>query len=262
MEDQALPPMKKYAIVIHKNGTPLTQLELEIPISDISLAGLVPSLQRLFDRILEAEIDDPGQISCREGCEACCRQLIPISIPEAFFLNDLIRSLPLKKQTELRQRFRHTMNLVQRAGWEADLKNPRRNPDLDQLYFQLNTSCPFLEDRRCTIYPSRPLVCREYHVKNPAEDCADPYHHSIQKLKFKRNLGALLAVFSAHLYSLPPNPIPLILVSNWVEEHPNLATQKWPGTWLFDKFLHGLTRLNDQQLEITAHINPDLKAEA
>ena len=117
--------MKRYSIEIHRKGVPSTLINLEIPIIDIGLTDLIPSFQRLFDRILEAEIDDHGMISCSEGCGACCRQLIPISIPETFFFHDLLKSLPIEKQADLGLRFCQILDLVDSAGWKNDLKDPR-----------------------------------------------------------------------------------------------------------------------------------------
>lgn len=43
----------------------------------------------------------------------------------------------------------------------------------------------------------------------------------------------MMAAFTARLYLLPPVPIPIILIPDWIRENMGLGTKKWPGVWLF-----------------------------
>ncbi len=72
--------------------------EAALPNQDISLTEFLPLIWKLQDaligiwtRLNEAE---GRTVSCRTGCGACCRQLVPISAMEALHLNEVIQGLP------------------------------------------------------------------------------------------------------------------------------------------------------------------------
>jgi len=243
--------MKKLEFSIKSSRSSSFPLKFEVPDNEIRLMELLPPMYQLYDRIIASELNDNAAITCRKGCGKCCRQLVPIIIPEAFFLNDLIASFSHKKQVRINARFAKILNTIKTAGLADDFKNPARYHQIDAAYFKLGVKCPFLEDELCMIYQSRPFACREYYVTTAPEYCLDPYQNEVYKLKIKRNLGAMLAAFTSRLYLLPPVPIPLIFLANWVGENPDLGTKKWPGDWLFDKMMAALMTLNDAELEIT-----------
>jgi Fe-S-cluster containining protein len=243
--------MKKFEILIKKNGISSLPIDFEVPDNEIRLAEFIPLMYQLYDKIIERELDNHTDISCRKGCGECCKQLVPIIIPETFFLNDLIASFSHKKQVQIDARFTKILNTIKTAGFFDDLKNPARNRNIDDAYFNLKVKCPFLEDELCMIYKSRPFACREYHVTNDPQHCSEPYQNDIHKIKIKRNIGSMMAAFTARLYMSPPIPIPMILLSEWVRENTNLGTRKWSGVWLFDKMMSALITLNDEEFEIT-----------
>src|SRR3954467_6290918 len=45
------------------------------------------------------------KISCKKGCDACCRQMVPISPTEAQSLRDTLAALPPAQQSRIRTRF-------------------------------------------------------------------------------------------------------------------------------------------------------------
>lgn len=86
--------------------------------------------------------DVPAQIQCRAGCAWCCYEQLQVHILDAVGVAAGLTS-PLDWQLETRNR------------WE-----------LKKLF----RPCPFLgEDKCCTVYQHRPLVCRAYHSVNVAE---------------------------------------------------------------------------------------------
>jgi Fe-S-cluster containining protein len=242
--------MKTYEIAIKRSGSGSFPLKMEVPDSEIRLMEFIPLMYQLYDKIIESELGKYRDVSCRKSCGECCKQLVPIIIPEAFFLNDLMKSFSHKKQVQINGRFTRILNTIKTAGFFDDLKNPARNRNIDVDYFHLKVKCPFMEDDLCMIYKSRPFACREYYVTTNPEYCAEPYQNEITKIKIKRNIGSMMAAFTARLYLSPPVPIPLIFIPNWVQENMNLGTQKWPGVWLFDKMIAALATLNDEEFEI------------
>lgn len=100
---------------------------------------------------IAAEMERRGvAVACSKGCDTCCRQDIPVSTPEFMGMVWYV--------TEI-------------------LDNDIRDELLNSLVPPgQTTQCPFLKDKACSIYPARPLACREFVVYRRA--CAvdeDPF---------------------------------------------------------------------------------------
>ena len=113
-----------------------------------------------------ASAADRGEaISCSAGCGACCRQLVPITPPEAHDLETFLRSLPYPRRRELQARFAAARVRLQESDLLETLLHPERVPEDDKeslalRYFGLGIPCPFLEVESCSIHSRRPIVCR------------------------------------------------------------------------------------------------------
>lgn len=245
---------KKITIRINRNGPP-QELKLVIPNGAIGLMDLIPSMYRLFDLILTVELTK-YTVLCHKGCNQCCRQLVPISIPEAFYLKHFIQSLSDIRRNRIDTKLTTVLNHLDTAGIFNQQTGFINYRNIDTAYFDLNVSCPFLEDGCCGIYKHRPLVCREYNVSSDPQYCTDPYQKEIEKVKIKRNMSALVAAFAGRLYGLPPHPIPLVLFQHWAEQNKALENVKRPGIWLFERIADALSSLNDEELEISYQIIP------
>lgn len=79
-------------------------------------------------------------IGCEKGCSSCCENpTVPFTEPELMGIS-----------------------------WFASekLREPLRSRVKERLYAHDQTSeCPFLVERTCSIYPVRPLICRQFYVK-------------------------------------------------------------------------------------------------
>jgi len=79
-------------------------------------------------------------IACAAGCSACCKNpTVPFTKPE-----------------------------MQGISWYASevLDGEIRSRVTERLQNHASTTeCPFLVDDRCSIYPVRPLICRQYMVR-------------------------------------------------------------------------------------------------
>jgi hypothetical protein len=60
-------------------------------------------------------------------------------------------------------------------------------------YFRTGVPCPFLEDESCSIYPDRPLVCREYVVTSPPALCATLGEGKVQRVLVQLSLWIILS---------------------------------------------------------------------
>lgn len=79
--------------------------------------------------------------ACHKGCHSCClRATVPFTEPElatiSWFASERLTG-------ETRERVKQRL-----------------------FEHELSTECPFLLDRSCTIYPVRPLICRQFLVAN------------------------------------------------------------------------------------------------
>jgi hypothetical protein len=99
------------------------------------------------------------QVSCKEGCGACCHLEVFISEDEADLLAKLIQEqkIPIDRP-----------RLEEQAS--RDLKSP-----LWSGMPRKDNRCIFLaEGENCTIYNHRPLACRKLIVSSPNENCSTP----------------------------------------------------------------------------------------
>ena len=77
---------------------------ITVPTGPVSAAEVVPALQGLVNAVVAAA--EAGKaISCRKGCGACCRQLVPVSRTEAERLLSTVAALPAERRAVLESRF-------------------------------------------------------------------------------------------------------------------------------------------------------------
>src|SRR5438046_326137 len=78
------------------------KMSVTVPAGPTRLDDLVPLLQILSDNVVaaaEREGEQQGKcVSCRKGCGACCRQLVPISPVEARDVARLVEEMPAPRR--------------------------------------------------------------------------------------------------------------------------------------------------------------------
>jgi Fe-S-cluster containining protein len=142
---------------------------MTVPNATVPATEILPALQGLVNAVVESATNGQS-ISCRKGCAACCRHLVPLSRTEGERLSQLVEALPTEHREPLLARFAAAEAALESAGLTE--RQGRSNRELAQAYFALRLDCPFLEDETCSIYPERPLVCREFLVTSPPELCS------------------------------------------------------------------------------------------
>lgn len=157
--------------------------EITIDAAPASAAALVPIARALGEairgRVLEVIAASGQEVSCRKGCGACCRQLVPISMTEARMVHALVAAMPEPRRSAIRSRFaaaREALRgagLLDQVGGRAAVPHGEL-PALGLAYRRLALACPFLEEESCSIHLERPLVCRDYLVTSPPVLCDDP----------------------------------------------------------------------------------------
>lgn len=171
-------------IALNVGGSPL-RFRLEVPNSATPVRTMLPVFRQVADAVVDvgvSQAESHGErVSCRKGCGACCRQLVPITVAEAHALNDLIATLPAVRRAAILARFAEARRVLDEAGLLHSLRDaPDSARALGLEYFRQGIPCPFLEDEACSIHADRPIACREYLVTSPAEHCASPSAESVR----------------------------------------------------------------------------------
>jgi len=206
------------------------EVKAELPEGPVYPAVLLPILQDLSNSMSELAVRGANQLgkqlSCREGCGACCRQAVPITPVEARMLAKWIDDQPQEPQTILRERFRQAAARLEETGIARRARDSASSPGRDAMhalgldYFGLGIPCPFLEEERCTIHPIRPLRCREYLVVSPAENCAHPQSKEIVGINPPVKLSQILVKWDTNGDPQPHELILLTMLDEWVAQHP------------------------------------------
>jgi len=233
---------------------------LDVPTGFVPIAAIVPVTRKLGEEALQLEESRARElghtISCRMGCAACCRMLVPVSPPEAFALRDYMAQLPTERQTVISTRLAEAKALLIRHGlWSkllavAESSTPLSDEELEPInraYYALRLPCPFLEHEMCSIYEARPAACRELLVTSPAELCQDIVGNAVVPLPVPLRIGTVLGLVWGTMTESSPKLIPLPLALEWADQHRDDATRTWAGSSLIDQVLDKMWRFLSQE---------------
>jgi Fe-S-cluster containining protein len=205
---------------------------ITVPNAAVPAAEVVPALQGLVNAVVEAA--EMGKaISCRKGCGACCRQLVPVSRTEGERLLQLVEAMPAERRETLRARFAAAEAAVEAAGLKE--RQVRSDRELSTAYFALRVPCPFLEEESCSIHPERPLVCREYLVTSPAVLCAGPKQEGVTPVAVPK-----VSMAARGLQEDADDWFPLAMLMAWGRRRPRKVTRRTGPEWV-QRFLKRLS---------------------
>jgi Fe-S-cluster containining protein len=205
---------------------------ITVPSAPVPAAEVVPALQGLVNAVVEAT--EMGKaISCRKGCGACCRQLVPVSRTEGERLLQVVEAMPTERREMLKARFAAAEASIEAAGLEK--RQGRSDRELSTAYFALGVPCPFLEDESCSIHPERPLVCREYLVTSPAELCAGPKQEGVTPVAVPK-----VSLAARGLQEEKDDWFPLAMLMAWARTRPRKAAKRTGPEWV-QRFLKRLS---------------------
>ncbi|HXX74804.1 MAG TPA: YkgJ family cysteine cluster protein [Nitrospiraceae bacterium] len=253
---------ERFDIVLN---TPAGQLSsaLDVPTGFVPITAIVPAMRRLgeeAERLEEHRAAEAGKaISCRMGCAACCRMLVPLSPPEAFALKEYVDNLPVDRRNLITRRLTETKQQLQEHGLLDQLSavaegtEARSDEDFEPLnraYYSLRMPCPFLELEMCSIYEARPAACRELLVTSPAEWCQDLVRNPVQPLPVPIRMGSVLGLLWAELTDSVPRLIPLPVAMDWADRHQAENQPRWQGTTLLDRALDKVWRFLSQAFNV------------
>lgn len=229
------------------------ELNLTIPATPVKPQRMLPVIQKLTNEIVARGIERATEvgkaISCKERCAACCRQPILISEAEAFNLAALIETMPAEHRARIKQSFRETREYFERRDWfgrfdaMSDRARAGHSEELGREfvsllgeYIEQQAACPFLEDELCSIYEDRPLVCREYLVTSPAENCWSPRPDNTEKLPISGQASKAFAALAKTENSKEASSLILIRLLEFAEMHTDKFEERIGPAWADDFF--------------------------
>jgi Fe-S-cluster containining protein len=224
-----------------------------VPTAEVTLTQLLPVLQNLSSNIIGSAVQiaesEGFTVSCRAGCGACCRQLVPLGIFEAELLAGWVQTLPEERQAELASRFDSALRTLNDAGiigrMDAALSTPGSVEEKQMVvdYLRQRVACPFLEDEACSIHPIRPLICREHLVTSPPEHCYEPSKDKVRGVPIPVKLSGVIYDLGAQVAPGTRGWIPLVFLFAWMRVgggHPGNAVSG-PGPDLLYEVVKRLT---------------------
>lgn len=229
------------------------ELNLTIPATPVKPQRMLPVFQKLTNEIVARGIERATEggkaISCKAACGACCRQPLLISEPEAFNLADLVDSMPAERRRTIKQRFREGREHFEKLDWFGrfdDLRERLKGGETEATarefvsllteYIEQRVACPFLEAESCSIYEDRPLICREYLVTSPAENCANPRPDNTEKIPISGKASKAFAALTRTENSEKPSSLLLIRLLEFAERHTEKFEERAGPAWADDFF--------------------------
>lgn len=212
------------------------RISLRLPIADgqVTLGQLVAPARAICDQMVDAirhqarEHNHP--VSCRKGCSACCRYLVPLSVPEALLLATEAATLapPARTQGKLLASARKLL----RAG-PPPVQDPaapqQAAHSLSQWYARANMTCPFLSNSCCQIYAQRPLACREHLAQSTPQACASHDGGRGSPVNCHMSVATALTDLAAELEGRPPEAVMLPLALPWWHENSRRNDARYSG---------------------------------
>jgi Fe-S-cluster containining protein len=212
------------------------------------LADIVPLARTLCTKITDAVLQSisskGGQIACRKGCLACCKHLIPLSVPEAFRLNEEI-SAATEHQRELAWKtcLHAARSILNKKPpipfmYQTSEVSPANSIDLNLIsnwYSDFELDCPFLHNGVCTIYEQRPLACMEHYVTGSAEMCRKDCG-AAEVLEMPVQMTTALGRLASELEGTSVEAVILPLALVWSEENRRRDERTWPFAAMVKRF--------------------------
>jgi Fe-S-cluster containining protein len=236
-------------------------LNLTIPAGRVKPQRMLPVFQKLTNEIVARGIqrtEEAGkQISCKAACGACCRQPLLISEAEVYNLAGLVASMPDERRRVIEQRFREGIQHFAGIDWFARFDSmsaraaeghseelAREFVALLTEYIEQRIPCPFLEAESCSIYEDRPLICREYLVTSPAENCANPRPDNTAKIPISGAASKAFAALTKTDNSAAGSSLLLIRLLEFAANKPERFEERNGPAWA-DDFFRLLTNKKD-----------------
>ncbi len=225
----------------------------------LELLPFARTISESVSAIAVADAEARGEkISCRAGCAACCRPLIPIAPAEAVRLLEVVEGLPLERRRSVKKRFEKAVQRMEQLGLvdskakpgRAALMSKETEPsaaweDTSRRYFEAGIACPFLENERCGIYSERPMICREYHVTTDAALCASR-SPEVRDVPRPIRMSEVMTVAVNDLLGRDDFSIPLALALEWATVNRTAFVHEGDGIAMANDLVRHVREADDE----------------
>ena len=226
------------------------EMEMTVPVNAVKPQRMLPIFQQMTSAFVNMSVTNANaEISCKAGCGACCRQPVPLSEIEIYQLSALVQSLEEPRRAVIKKRFADGSEHFRRTGWFDRMKEFTKKEGTESEesvqkrfaatvleYFYENVPCPFLEEESCSIHAVRPLVCREYLVTSPAENCSRPTAETVCKVELLAKSSKSLRNLVQTEMSVQTGFVPMIFALELAEKYPENFPEKTGQRWVADFF--------------------------
>jgi Fe-S-cluster containining protein len=212
------------------------------------LADIVPLARALCTKITNVVLQgirkDGGHIPCCKDCSACCSNLIPLSVPEAFRLNEEILNASIYQRESAWRDCLHAARYILNQEpptlfmphiTQASQAGPVDLNLVSKWYSSFQLDCPFLYSNKCTIYEQRPLACMEHYVAGSAKACIGE-RGAAEVLEIPVQMPTALGQLASELEGTSIEAVLLPLALIWCEENQERAERTWPFAMMVKRF--------------------------
>jgi len=221
---------------------------VQIVRGQVRLSDIVPLARSLSVRLCDASLRklhaEGGDVPCRKGCAACCSYLVPLSVPEAFRLQEDLSALPPEQAKAMLHACLAAAGkiLEQRPGdfcSEGPLgtNSPEETGRIGQWYAGLSLPCPFLSGDACVSYKDRPIACREHFVTSPAALCLAGATPEPSVVPMPVSVLECLGELAAELEQREVEAVMLPLALPWTLKNHDRSGRTWPTGMIVERLI-------------------------
>jgi len=208
-------------------------------------AVLAQSLATELAMAVLKRLEKEGEfVLCRKGCSVCCGYLVPMAVPEVFRFRDAVLALPAKQGEDVLRRCLKTAERILAGGFEGlDPTGPAGADgqiDINRLarwYGGLGLRCPLVADGLCTLYPQRPVACREHIVTDSALARNVNRTSESHAVGMPVNIVQVLGQLAAELEGADIEAVMLPLALPWAEENIERSQRRWSAVPMVERFV-------------------------
>ena len=223
----------------------VVRFELHAADRRVPLRAIVPAARALDDAMVAAArcaLKSVGaDVRCGKGCAACCKYLIPLSVPEVHQLWRDVQDLPEPDRSRVKDRFARSAQRVLNSRMPelppaaAGMDDRARRKELriaGKWYTDLNIPCPLLVDNACIMYDRRPMACRQHMVTTNPRACSNVRRGGGATVRLPFSMTQVLSLLTALLQRTGPEMAILALAPTWCERNAARAEALYPAAEL------------------------------
>ena len=174
-------------------------------------AAVQATASQMAQQRADAAVQHKVTIACGRGCTGCCEELVIVSEPEALQVARWLEQNPEARAQflEAYPRWRERAGDAPERLAALTVKNQDRAAyaEAHVAYWRTRNLCAFNRNGDCTIYPARPLVCRDAHAVETNQRCFGDWSGGGQAGRIQFGPMVTLMARAQHLLQAAHNAI-------------------------------------------------------